>query len=173
MWHGVSPGQQAFKILFFLSQYFKAGSVMVHAQSHSSQRTIIGWLWQSLQWWPPHHCSVPPSSDLYWTSIGILPLLRYHQQIIIPIIAIANQHHALSTAAQPKPHHAPSFVQFYPCQYSNTLISRDAEVQFGSVQHPFCQNQNQNHLGRPVLLVWFWFGSGSNHKNHLSKDNLI
>jgi len=25
----------------------------------------------------------------------------------------------------------------------------------------------------PVLLVRFWFSSGSNHKNHLSKDNLI
>jgi len=33
---------------------------MVHAWSCSFQRTIIGWLQQSLRWWPPHHCSVPP-----------------------------------------------------------------------------------------------------------------
>jgi len=53
----------------------------------------------------PYH--QPPSSDLYWTSIGIHPLLQYHQQTIILIIAITNQHHVLSTAAQPEPHHAP------------------------------------------------------------------
>ena len=35
-------------------------AVMVHAQSRSFWRTIKGWLWQSLRWWPPHHCSVPP-----------------------------------------------------------------------------------------------------------------
>ena len=53
----------------------------------------------------PYH--QPALSDLYRTSVRIHPLLRYHQQIIIPIIAIANQHHAQSTAAQPEPHHAP------------------------------------------------------------------
>jgi len=37
------------------------------------------------------------------------------------------------------------------------IIIRDAKVQFGSIRHPFCQNQNQNQ----------------NHKNHLSKNNLI
>jgi len=26
-----------------------------------------------------HHYHRPPSSDLYWSSVGILPLLRYHQ----------------------------------------------------------------------------------------------
>jgi len=41
----------------------------------------------------PYH--QPPSSDLYRTSVGIHPLLQYHQQVIILIIAITNQHHAL------------------------------------------------------------------------------
>jgi len=27
-----------------------------------------------------HHYHQPPSSDLYWSSVGILPLLQYHQQ---------------------------------------------------------------------------------------------
>jgi len=49
----------------------------------------------------------PPSLDLYWTSIGILSLLQYHQQTCILIIAITNQHHLLSTTAQPEPHHTP------------------------------------------------------------------
>ena len=58
---------------------------MVRAQSRSFQRTINRWLWRSLQWWPPYHCSVPPLppatlvrlvSDLSWNS----SLLRHHQQ---------------------------------------------------------------------------------------------
>jgi len=40
--------------------------------------------------------------------------------------------------------------------------SRDAEVQFGLVQRPFCQNQNQNHLGRPEPEL-------EPELNHLSK----
>jgi len=27
-----------------------------------------------------HHYHQPPLSDLYWSSVGVLPLLRYHQQ---------------------------------------------------------------------------------------------
>ena len=50
-----------------------------------------------------HHYHWPPLSDLYWSSIGILPLLRYHQQTCILIITITNQHHVLSTAAQSEP----------------------------------------------------------------------
>ena len=49
----------------------------------------------------------PPLSDLYRTSVRIHPLLWYHQQICILIIAITNQRHVLSAAAQPEPHHAP------------------------------------------------------------------
>jgi len=54
-----------------------------------------------------HHYHRPPLSDLHWSSIGILPLLQYHQQTCILIIAITNQHHVLSTTAQPEPHHTP------------------------------------------------------------------
>ena len=50
-----------------------------------------------------HHYHRPPLSDLYRSSIRILPLLQYHQQTFILIIAITNQHHVLSTAAQPEP----------------------------------------------------------------------
>jgi len=68
----------------------------------------------------PYH--QPPSLDLYWTSIGIHPL-QYHQQIIILIIAITNQHHALSTAPRPEPHHAPHTFhvigQSYPAHTSS------------------------------------------------------
>ena len=54
-----------------------------------------------------HRYHWPPLLDLYRSSVGILPLLRYHQQTCILIIAITSQHHVLSTAAQPEPHHAP------------------------------------------------------------------
>jgi len=70
----------------------------------------------------PYH--QPPSLDLYWTSIGIHPLLWYHQQIIIPIITITNQHHALFTAAQPEPHHAPHMFHVVGQSYSTCTSSR-------------------------------------------------
>jgi len=57
-----------------------------------------------VQYHPYHQ---PASSDLYRTSIGIHPLLHYHQKTIILIIAIANQHHTLSTTAHLEPHQAP------------------------------------------------------------------
>jgi len=63
-----------------------AQTVIVRARSHSFWRTIKGRLRRSLRWWPTHHCSVPhhyhwpPSSDLYRSSIRILPPLWYHQQ---------------------------------------------------------------------------------------------
>jgi len=85
---------------------------MVCAQSRSFRRTIKGQLRWSLQWWPPHHCSVPPLPLA--TLVGLIldlrrntSLLQYHQQTCILIIAITNQHHVPSTAAQPEPHHAP------------------------------------------------------------------
>ena len=59
-----------------------------------------------------HHYQRPPLSDLYRSSVGILPPLRYHQQTCILIIVITNQHHVLSTAAQPEPHHAPHTFHF-------------------------------------------------------------
>jgi len=56
-------------------------------------------------WYHPYH--QPASLHLYQTSVRIHPLLCYHQKTIILIIAIANQHHALSTAAHPESHQAP------------------------------------------------------------------
>ena len=61
--------------------------VMVCAWSYSFQRTIIGWLRWSLQWWPScllfsislyHQATLP---DLYQTSVGIHPYtiaITYH-----------------------------------------------------------------------------------------------
>ena len=43
-------------------------------------------------------------------------------------------------------------MQLHNCLPFRSLLlysNRDAEVQFGLVQHPFCQNQNHNHLERP------------------------
>jgi len=70
-----------------------------------------------------HHYHQPPSLDLYQSSVGILPPLWYHQQTCIPIIVITNQHHVLSTAAQPEPHHAPHMLHvpgqsYYTCTSS-------------------------------------------------------
>jgi len=50
--------------------------VMVRAQSRSFQRTIKGWLQRSLQWWPPHHCSVPPLPPA--TFVGLISELRWN-----------------------------------------------------------------------------------------------
>jgi len=47
---------------------------MVHARSHSFQRTIKGQLQQSLRWWLPHHCSVLPLPPA--TLIGLISELR-------------------------------------------------------------------------------------------------
>ena len=61
---------------------------MVRAQSCSFRRTIKERLWQSLRWWPPHHCSVPPLPpatlfslilELHWnTSPTPIPPINLH-----------------------------------------------------------------------------------------------
>jgi len=80
---------------------------MVRAWSRSFQRTIKGWLRRNLWWWPPHHCLVPLLPPA--TFVGLISELCQNtsQQTCILIIAITNQHHVLSTAAPPEPHHAP------------------------------------------------------------------
>jgi len=91
----------------------------------------------------PYH--QPPSSDLYRTSVGIHPLLQYHQPIIIPIIAITNQHHALSTTAQPEPHHAPHMFHVVGQSYCAHTSSQGhgfrlpqglAMIWVSTLQHP-------------------------------------
>jgi len=47
---------------------------MVRARSRSFQRTIKGRLRWSLQWWPPHLCSVPPLPPA--TLVGLILELR-------------------------------------------------------------------------------------------------
>jgi len=54
-----------------------------------------------------HYYHRPPLSDLYWSSVGILPYSDTTNQTCILIIVITNQHHVLSTTALPQPHHAP------------------------------------------------------------------
>ena len=94
--------------------YIATVAVMVHARSRSFQRTIKGRLWRSLRWWPPHHCSVPPLPPA--TFIGLISELRRNtpstllppkQLAFLSFFVITNQHHVLSTAAQPQHHHAP------------------------------------------------------------------
>ena len=47
-----------------------------------------------------HHYHWPPLSDLYQSSVGILPLLRYHQQNL-------HSYHCHYQLAPCEPHHAP------------------------------------------------------------------
>jgi len=65
-----------------------AVAVMVCAWSHSFQRTIKGWLRRSLQWWPPHHCSVPPLPPA--TLVGLI--LELHQNTPSTLIPPTNLH---------------------------------------------------------------------------------
>jgi len=74
-------------------------SAMVHAWSHSFQRTIIGWLWWSLRWWPPHHCSVPSLSPA--TLIGLISDFCWNSSsTMIP----PTNHHSYHCHCQPAPH---------------------------------------------------------------------
>jgi len=101
--------------------------VMVHARSHSfwknNHRTALTEpLMMATS--PLFSTTLPPaSSDLYRTSIGIHPLLCHYQKTIILIIAIANQHHTLSTAAHLEPHqlHTHSMSQAYHITHGPVL----------------------------------------------------
>ena len=62
------------KAYIFFSTHIMSECVMVHARSCSFRRTIKGQLRQSLRWWPPHHCSVPPLPLA--TFIGLILKLR-------------------------------------------------------------------------------------------------
>ena len=71
--------------------------------------------------------------------------VRYHQQTCILIIAITNQHHVLSTAAQPEPHHTPHMFHVSGQSYRTCTSSRGhgsqspqglARIWVGILQHP-------------------------------------
>jgi len=114
-----------------------------------------------------HHYHWPPSSDSYWSSIRILPPLRYHQQTYILIIAITNQHHVLSTAAQPEPHHAPhtfhvSGQSYHACTSSwghgSWLPQGLARIWVSILQHPskyesFCYMFHSTTICSPKYLL--------------------
>jgi len=98
---------------------------MVHAQSRSFQKNnhrmapMMATL--PIVQYNPHH--QPALSDLYRTSVGIHSLLCYYQKTIILIIAIANQHHALSIAAHLELHklHTHSMSQAYHTTHTPVL----------------------------------------------------
>jgi len=76
----------------------KSADVMVHAWSCSFWRTIIGWLRRSLQWWPPHHCSVPPLPPATLIRL-IMDLHQISSSTLIPPI----NHHSYYCHCQPAP----------------------------------------------------------------------
>jgi len=119
---------------------------MVPARSRSF-RTIIGRLRWSLQdghltivQCHPYH--QPPLSDLYRTPVGIHPLLQYHQQICILIIAITNQHPALfyhsTTRAPPCSTHVPCHRPIIACthQFSRSWVLVATRTCKDLSQHP-------------------------------------
>jgi len=59
----------------------------------------------------------PPSSDLYRSSVGMLPLLWYHQQIYILIIAITNQHHT----TLPQHNQSPTMLHTHSMSQANHI----------------------------------------------------
>ena len=113
----------------------------------------------------PYH--QPPSSDLYWTSVKILPLLRYHQQICILIIAITNQHHALfycsTTRAPPHSTHIPCRRPIISCthQFSRSWVlvaTRTCEDLVSTLLHPseyeyFCYMFHSTTICFPNYLL--------------------
>jgi len=84
-----------------------------------------------------------------WTYIGALSEYFLHSATTnktwIPIIAITNQHHVLTTAAQPEPHHAPHTFHVPGQSYCARTSSRGhglwspqglARTYVGTLQHP-------------------------------------
>jgi len=71
-----STNKQLFYISAWTSSEQTFPAVMVRARSRSFQRTIKGRLRQSLQWWPPYHCSVPPLPPT--TLVGLISELRWN-----------------------------------------------------------------------------------------------
>ena len=73
------------------------------------------------------HCSVPHLPPV--SLIRIHPLLCQHQKTIILIIAIANQHCVLSTAAHIEPHPAPHMFHVTGLSHHARTSSRGHEFQ--------------------------------------------
>jgi len=108
--------------IFFVCVMFCAQSCSFQKNNHRMAPTESLMMATSpiVQYNPYHQ---PALLDLYWTSVRIHPLLCYHQKTIILIIAIANQHHALSTTAHLEPHqlHTYSMSQAYHTTHAPVL----------------------------------------------------
>ena len=84
----------------------------------------------------------PSLSDLYWSSVRILPLLRYHQQTCILIIAITNQHHVLcyhsTTRTPPRSTHIPCLrpIILHMHKFSRSWVSVATRTCEDLSQHP-------------------------------------
>jgi len=89
------------------------------------------------------------TGHLHWTYIGAPSEYFLHSdttnKTCIPIIAITNQHHVLSTAAQPEPHHAPHMFHVPGQSHRACTSSRSheswspqglARIYVGIPQHP-------------------------------------
>ena len=118
-----------------MNEILEVEGVMVCAQSHSFWRTIKGWLRQSLQLWPPHHCSVPP-----------LPLAT--------LIGIISDLHRISSPT-PIP---PTNLHSYHCHYQPapcaTLLQHN---QSPIMLHTHSMSQ-ANHIAHAPVLEVMGFG---------------
>ena len=102
----------------------------------------------------------PPSSDLYRTSIGILRLLRYHQQIYILIIAITNQHHALLYRSTTR---APPCSTHVPCCRPIILCMHQFSRSWVLVTTRTCKDLSQHPLASFRVRVFSLYVSSYNH----------
>ena len=100
-----------------------------------------------------------------WTYIGALSEYFLYSdttnKTCIPIIAITNQHHVLSTAAQPEPHHAPHTFHVPGQSYRACTSSRGhgsqtpqglARIYIGILRHPEYESPGYMFILLPYAL---------------------
>jgi len=121
--------------------------VMVQARSCSFRRIIKGWLWQSLRWWPPHHCSVPPLPPATLVRL-ISELHRNTSSTLIPPTNLHSYHHHYQPAPCAIYHsttRAPRCSTHVPClrpiisrthQFSRSWVSVATRTCEDLSQHP-------------------------------------
>jgi len=98
--------------------------VMVCARSCSFQRTIKG----RLQWWPPHHCSVPPLPLA--TFIGLISELRRNNSST-PLQPKQPAFLSLSLPTNtmcylPQHNHSPTMLHTVPCSWPITSCTHQS-----------------------------------------------
>jgi len=138
-WRLMSWMQAKLRQVMIKEKYIWAMTVMVHARSHSFQRTIKGRLRWSLRWWLPHHCSVPPLPLA--TLIGLISELRWN------------------TSSTPIPPTKPAFLSLsLPTSTMCYLLQHN---QSPTMLHTHSMFQANHIAHAPVLEVM----SRSHHKN--------